>query len=265
VKRVAALCLALALRAAPAYGAAGADEFRQGQAAFQAGQFARAAELYQRSLSAQVSEGALLNLGLAEWRCGRAGEALLAWERALDLDPFQSAARENLRFARQTAQLEAPELTWSETASTWLPARAWAGLLSGSLWLAIGLLVFAPLLRLRRSGGLQTLIAVGFGVFLLSLPPQLGILTRARLAVVLAPDTPLRLTPTHAAETVTTLRAGDMVRCARHRGAYVFVSTVQGSGWVESNRMEFLRVPPSARDAAQHGRAAAAVKDGNDR
>ena len=42
----------------------------------------------------------------------RTGDAILAWEQALWLDPFNEFARQNLRFARKTAQLEAPELAW---------------------------------------------------------------------------------------------------------------------------------------------------------
>ena len=227
----------VALLALATCAAADTNLFQQGLAAYQAGQFPRAAELFQRTLTADISEGALLNLGLAEWQRGHAGAAVLAWERIVWLQPFQPAARANLRFARRAAQLEAPDLTWYEIASTWLPANAWAWLMTGSLWGTLGLVTCVAIGRFRKSGWHQTLTALGFAVFLLSVPPQLGVLTRARLGVVLEADTPLRLTPTRAAEAAAWLRAGEMVRCRRTRGNYVLIRTSQGAGWVERSRL----------------------------
>ena len=124
------------------------DLFATATAAFQAGQFANAARDFRAAAEAQPATGTLLNLGLAEWRRGRAGAAILAWEKALWIDPFDTPARANLQYARQFTNLEPPDYSWYERASTWLPFNAWAGIAGASLWLAIGLAVLPA-----RAGG----------------------------------------------------------------------------------------------------------------
>ena len=121
---------------APSCVAEAEADFQNGLAACRAGQFTAAAEAFQKSAAQKPAAGTLLNLGLARWRQGRAGEAMADWEQAAWLDPFQPEAPNNLRFARNVAQVDAPDLRWHEVASTWLPAKTWAGIASFSLWLA---------------------------------------------------------------------------------------------------------------------------------
>ena len=52
------------------------DLFTAGAAAFESGQFADAARDFRAAAGARPAAGTLLNLGLAEWRRGRAGAAL---------------------------------------------------------------------------------------------------------------------------------------------------------------------------------------------
>ncbi len=77
--------------------------FSIGIDAYEAGQFELAAQNFNASLAETTASGTLLNLGLANWRCGRTGGAILAWEQAAWLDPFNRDARNNLSFARETA------------------------------------------------------------------------------------------------------------------------------------------------------------------
>jgi tetratricopeptide (TPR) repeat protein len=210
--------------------------FQDGLAASQAGQYAKAARAFRDSLAHQPATGTLLNLGLAEWRRGRVGDAILSWEQAVWIDPFNHDARNNLHFARQLAEVETPELFWYETASTWLPANAWAWLASGSLWLAIGMVTLPGVLRWRKAGWHQAMAAVSFAVFLLSIPAHVGVITRSHIGIVLARNAPLRLTPTQEAEATTILNAGEPGRKIRARGDYVFVRTQRGSGWVEQRQ-----------------------------
>ncbi len=88
--------------------------FREGGQAYHAGDYASAATALIESATRHPSSGTLQNLGLAEWQRGIAGPAILAWEQSLFLDPFNKETRMNLRFARKTAQLEAPDLAWYE-------------------------------------------------------------------------------------------------------------------------------------------------------
>ena len=218
--------------------AAAADaSFAKGLTAGRAGEFNQAAKDFQAALTTQPASGTLLNLGIAHWRSGHIGEAILCWEQSAWLNPFDQNARNNLLFARTETQVEPLELAWYELSSTWLPASAWAGILCGCLWLAVGMMILPEVLRVRKARWHQALAALGLGAFLLSLPPNLGVVTRSRLAIVLDKKAVLRLTPTKEAEVVASLTAGEPVRKVRERGDYVFVRTPRGAGWVERRQL----------------------------
>jgi hypothetical protein len=184
----------------------------------------------------QPAAGTLVNLGMTEWRRGRNGAAIRAWEQALWVDVFDQRARDNLRFARETGGLDAPRLTWYETASTWLPTNSWAWIAGGGLWLALGMVTLPVVLRWHKAGWHQALAALGLGIFLLSIPAHVGVVTRSQIGFVLDRKTPLRLTPTEEADTVTTLAAGEPARLVRVYGDYVFVRTQNGAGWIEREK-----------------------------
>ena len=219
-----------------------AAEFTNGTTALRKGDYATAAKTFGDLTAQQPASGTFQNLGLAEWQRGRRGQAVLAWERALWVDPFNDASRENLRFARKVAQLEAPQLAWYEVASTWLPVNAWAWLAGASLWLAVALIMLPAIFRWRRRGWHQAIAALGLAVFLVCIPALFGVSTRARIGFVLEKNTQLRLTPTSNAQTVTMLGAGEPARIERQRGAFLLIRTTFGRGWIE--RTQFGRVCP---------------------
>jgi tetratricopeptide (TPR) repeat protein len=210
--------------------------FQAGSTAYRAADYTRAAEAFRKSVTLQPASGALQDLGNAEWQRRRTGDAILAWEQALWLDPFNEAARQNLRFARKTAQLEAPELAWYEVISTWLPVAWWAWIAGGSLWLAVGMGALPGLLRQRKATWHQATAALALMVFLLSIPALFGVQTRARIGFVLQKDTPLRLTPTLEAQALTRMAPGDPARWLRTRGRYVLIRTGRALGWVEQDQ-----------------------------
>lgn len=223
-------------------GGANADDFARGQQAYERQDFPAAVLSFAASVSTAPSAGAYRNLGNAAWLGGDVAKALLAWERAAWIDPRDADVRNNLQFAREIAQLEAPDLTWGEIASTWLPVDWWAWLAGGSLWFAVSLAVLPTVLRWRKSGWQQAFMAIGLGIFLLSLPANYGAVTRATLGLVLTAETPLRLTPTAEGEPVTKLAAGEPARVLRSRGKYLLLRTRLATGWVE--RDQFGRICP---------------------
>jgi tetratricopeptide (TPR) repeat protein len=219
---------------------AGETHFQAGVAAYEAGRFDLAARVFGDSLAENPAAGTLLNLGLADWYRGRTGEAILAWEQAAWLNPFDRAAWENLSYARENAPVNPPELTWFEQASTWLPANWWTWLAGGSLWLAVALVTLPGFFRIRKAGWHQTTSALSLGVFLLCLAPSVGVVTRSNLGIVLENNTLLRLTPTQSAENIATLPPGEPVRELRKRGDHIFIHTQNGNGWVERRQIGFL-------------------------
>ena len=214
--------------------------FRQGTSAYGAGDYAQAASAFRQAVAIQPASGTLQNLGNAEWQAGRSGAAILAWEQALWLDPFNQAARADLRFARKAAQLEVPELSWCEVVSTWLPMNWWAWIAGLSLWLAVGMGMVPGILRARKAAWHQALAAFGLAVFLLCVPAHLGIETRSRLGFVLTQNTPLRLTPTQEAQYLTRLPAGEPARVERTRGDFLLIRTNRALGWIEKDQFEAI-------------------------
>ena len=207
--------------------------FREGSEAYRSGNYLRAAKLFHESAALQPASGTLQNLGNSEWQRGRTGTAIVAWEQALWLDPLNEPARGDLRFARKTAQLEAPELVWYEVVSTWLPANWWAWIAGASFWTAVAMTMLPGILRRRKGAWQQAVAAFGVMVFLLSLPAHAGVYSRSRIGFVLEKNTPLRLTPTSDSQVITHLGAGDPVRCERSRGDYVLIHTSHAHGWLQ--------------------------------
>lgn len=237
------LSLAILLWLAAVFPARSAtNSFARGLAAYEAHDFTGAIQAFKDETQRAPSAEAWHNLGNAEWQGGHPGPAILAWERALWINPRDAEAAASLRFGRQAAPLGELPLRWWETYSTWLPMNAWAWLAAGSFWVAAILAFVMPvILGWRRQAWSQSLAAIGFGLFLLALPGMAGVHTRARLGVVLPPATPLRQTPTQHAHILTRLAAGEVARCQYGRGNYLFIRTSAGdSGWVEKNQFQFI-------------------------
>lgn len=234
------LLFAMALLAWVPEAVAVVDNFAQGKTAYEQGDYSLAEQQFAAVLDRRLSAGAFQNLGNAYWQLEQTAPALICWERALRLNPLMQAAENNLKFARETAQLESPDLTWCEIAAGWLPARWWAWLAMVSFWFAVAMLMLPGVLRWRRSAAQQALVALGLGVFLLTLPVNYGVWTRARLGYVLASETPLRYTPTADAEPVTKMAAGEPARMVRQRGKYLLIQTRRAEGWVERSRFGLI-------------------------
>jgi hypothetical protein len=222
------------------HGASPADLFHDGTTAYRASDYSSAIKAFRQSAKLQPASGTLQDLGLAEWRRGHAGAAILSWEQSLWLEPFNVAARGNLRYARKVAQLEAPDLTWYEVVSTWLPANWWAWIAGISFWSTIAMVMLPGILRQPKAAWHQAVAALGLTVFLLSIPAHLGVHTRARIGFVQQKDTPLRLTPTQEAQFATRLAAGEPARLERQRGNYVLIRTNRSAGWVERGQFALI-------------------------
>ncbi len=213
------------------------DAFALGVAAYRSGDFGPAARAFKDAAAAQPAAGTFVNLGLAEWQRGHGGPAILAWQQALWIDPFEKRAAENLHFAREVTQLDAPQLNWFEALSNCLPSAGWLWLSGASLWLSAGMLLLPSVFRRQKAPWHQTLAACGLCVFLFSLAGNWGVISRTRVGFVLQDNAPLLLTPTRDGEVTSTLTSGEPARELRRLGNYYLIRTVSETGWVE--REEF--------------------------
>jgi tetratricopeptide (TPR) repeat protein len=214
--------------------------FQAGTAAYQTAEYSAAAQAFKDSAALEPASGTFQNLGLAEWELGQTGPAILAWEQSLWLNPLNGAAQGNLRFARKAAQVEAPDLTWYEVISTWLPVNLWAWVGALSFWSAISAALLPGIFRWRKAAWHQAVATIGLTVFLLTLPAFLGVHTRSRLGFIVQKDCPLRMTPTAEAQSITRLNSGDPARLQRARGDFVLVRTSRASGWVKKDQLGLI-------------------------
>jgi len=192
---------------------------------------------------ARVSPGTLHNLGNAEYKLGKLGPAILAWERARALDPAFRNTAANLRYARGQAGLNQPEFVWHERYSALLAPDVWLWTAAAAFWSAVGLLVLPALLKQKRTGWTQGGAVVAIGIFLLTVPALVGIFSRGKIGVVLTAETLLRLTPTKEGEMLGKLAEGELARLEKRRGEYVYVRGANDrAGWVL--RSEFTKIWP---------------------
>jgi tetratricopeptide (TPR) repeat protein len=212
------------------------DLFARGMELSKDGRYPEAVAAFSESAKARPAAGTLVNLGLAEWNRGHAGAAILAWEQAQWIDPFDARAESNLQFARQVAEVDPPQLKWYEAASTWLPPNAWVWIGTATLWLAIAVLVVPRFFRQPRAGWHQTLAAFAFCACIFSVTANLGVISRTDIGFVIKKTAPLLLTPTSDGEVVSSLNAGEAARQLRTRGNYYLIRTASTTGWIDKTQ-----------------------------
>ncbi len=213
------------------------DLFTQANRAFAAGHYADAIRDYETVATKQgYSVPLLFNLANAYFRDGKVGRAVLNYERALVLAPKDADIEANLRFARKVNGLFVPDPAWWQRATHLLSMDGWAWLAGGSLALSCvgGIMwllskrrpwrsvIFLPLLTLSAA---TTCLGVLWGDF--------------NRAVVLAPETTVRIGPFDTANSSGTLMAGEVVEIQNRHENFFFVRNPDGkSGWVSNQQIE---------------------------
>ncbi len=213
--------------------------FTQANSAFAAGDYEAAAAGFRAIVeTGRVSAALLYDLANSDSKAGRAGEAVLNYERALLLAPRDPDVQANLRQTRAAANLAEPQRgRWQQTAAV-LTVDEWAWFAAAALWAAC-LLLAAHALRLdaqRRPTRLWMTSVAGLGLAAVAC----GSLATTRLddldrAVVVGPGPALRVAPFDSATISTELVAGQLVEPERWHESFVLVRTPDGqAGWIPS-------------------------------
>ncbi|MGD8239673.1 MAG: tetratricopeptide repeat protein [Armatimonadota bacterium] len=219
-------------------------------ALYERGDYAAAVGAFERELAtAGPSSGLLYNLGNACFRAGRAGEAILYYERAARLAPRDPDVQDNLALARLATvdRFVEPPRPWPLS----LIARLHRGLTAGELataatglfWLlcfAVAGRCAAVAPRWRRATGIG---AVAVAILLLLAAATLGdkLYGEAYLehAIVLADEAELRSGPGDSFASTLTLHEGAKLGLGQRRGVWVEVTTqAGGEGWVRASQVE---------------------------
>jgi len=211
----------------------------EGNEALAAGDFQKAVEFYTETLDGDgPNVAALYNVGNAHYRLGAYGPAILSYERALLIDPRAPDIRANLKMARDAAASfdDNAGAAW-RAPLYWLSFDEWLCLGAAALSLlalasiAGGFILPKPKTRPLAWLGIISTVALFFSIAAVSLRHS-----ELDRAIVLRPNTEVRLSPFATAEIVATLQAGRPVQVEReHDGFYLIAN-----GWISHEDAELV-------------------------
>lgn len=219
-----------------------ADDFADGNAAYERGDFPAAVTAYGKA-AGQPGAGAnvFFNLGNAQYRAGQPGKAAANYERALILAPRHPEARANLAFVRRESYAQAPQVRGFLAPAAALGNDTVLVLLCTGAWLLLGALG----LRLLGFGRWPVAGAAAAGVLLLlwagiSLALLGGGQRDPNRLIVTAPKgTRATFAPAENARTAANLGAGSEVRWLQTRADWTYILLPDGGrAWIPTNAIE---------------------------
>ena len=214
------------------------------------GNYQQAIKDYQEILKAGVSSEIYYNLGNAYYRTYNITQALLAYERALQLSPGDNDIRFNLQYARSktidkiTPETEMFFVTWYNSLVNFTSVDRWANTAIVSIVMALLLILvflFAPQMWARKSG------FYGSAVFLLLFAfanlfafQQKHELETKQGAIVIAPTVNVKKTPAASGTDVFVIHEGTRVDITdRGMKQWRGVKLADGrEGWLKTSQIE---------------------------
>lgn len=214
-------------------------------AAYDQADAAYAALEKQQGLSAAL----LYNRGTNAFAQKHWGEAILYFEQARLLSPRDRDLLKNLRLARKEAQVDDVVLLGKNVApvATLFSRDEWSVIIVVFAWAAALLTVAMTILRKKtRSIRAWLLSGLALSFVLITLATIVLKLRRDedRLAVVVAKDASLLLSPFAAADSITATAEGSMVMIEQSRDDfhYVHIPGTELKGWLAADQLQ--RVVP---------------------
>jgi hypothetical protein len=180
----------------------------------------------------RYSSDALYNLGNSYARAGKAGLAVLNYERAALLAPNDEDINANLGYVRASAGLPMESRSrLARLAETTTPAMAaWLGVL-GLVFIGLGLNVGWVGRRLRRIRMLSILL--GLVLMAVTVASALTLGPRVHDAVVLVHEAPVRVSPVLMGDTSFILHEAETVKMTAQHEDFILIRTRDGrSGWI---------------------------------
>lgn len=214
------------------------------------GNYQQAIKDYQEILKTGVSSEIYYNLGNAYYRTDNITQALLAYERALQLSPGDNDIRFNLQYARSktidkiTPETEMFFVTWYHSLVNFTSVDRWANTAIFSIVMALLLILvflFAPQMWARKSG------FYGSAAFLLLFAfanlfafQQKHELETKQGAIVIAPTVNVKKTPAASGTDVFVIHEGTRVDISdRGMKQWRGIKLADGrEGWLKTSQIE---------------------------
>ena len=223
------------------------SDFDAANAAYAEGRYDEAATLYQAMIDEQPNATLYYNLGNAQFKKGELAQAILAYERALRLEPNHKDAQYNLAFAQSRITDNIVEQDFF--VSSWV--RAVRNRLSESTWLILSISLFVLalvgllLFLLGREPWLRkTAFHVAWVALLFSLIAGLNAAslhkrdTLRNEAIITQGVVNAKSSPDRSGTDLFTLHEGTKVTIRETIGEWSNVSVGQNVGWIRTTCLE---------------------------
>ena len=210
------------------------EAFHAGNAAYAEQDYREAVRVYEKAMgdSPESSLALLFNLGNAYFHLQDFPSALLAYERALTLEPGNPEVAANLQKVIEQSNLSRPEYSVAQEFAYSLSLRSWLRLLivASAVTTLAGLLIwFAP--KLAPIPNLALYLSIPLMACAMA-----GLLLWKQdfsRALILQPDTAIRVAPTESANVLDYLSNGTWVAVLETHEPYHYIRTVdRQEGWV---------------------------------
>ena len=228
------------------------DSSETAAAAYAKGDYQQAAECYTKLLKVGESAELYYNLGNCEYRLGNITQSIIAYERALRLNPGDSDTRYNLQFLRgKTIDKVVPVdemffVTWYHSLQNLMSIDAWAILAVSAFVLSLMLILaylFGSNILLRKIGFFGAL--VGLLIFVLGLLfayQRKVALSEHNIAIVLTPTLNVKATPAESSSDAFVIHEGTRLTITdSSMNAWYGVRLDDGKeGWLPKNSVEVI-------------------------
>lgn len=228
------------------------DSSETAAAAYAKGDYQQAAECYTKLLKVGESAELYYNLGNCEYRLGNITQSIIAYERALRLNPGDSDTRYNLQFLRgKTIDKVVPVdemffVTWYHSLQNLMSIDTWAILAVSAFVLALILILaylFGSNILLRKIGFFGAL--VGLLIFVLGLLfayQRKVALSEHNIAIVLTPTLNVKATPAESSSDAFVIHEGTRLTITdSSMNAWYGVRLDDGKeGWLPKNSVEVI-------------------------
>ena len=221
-------------------------------AEYQKGNYSQAVKDYKEILEGGVSSSVYYNLGNAYYRLDNIPQAILAYERALQLSPSDGDIRFNLQMAQsKTIDKITPDgemffVTWYKALVNLFGVDSWAviGLLCLLLSMVMSCVFFLSTTPVRRKWGFFAGLFF-LCIFIFSIVfahQQKSELCQKNGAIIITPTVSVKKTPSESGTETFVIHEGTKVFVTDHsmRSWYNVKLEDGREGWIKSNQLELI-------------------------
>jgi tetratricopeptide (TPR) repeat protein len=220
-----------------------AGDFQTANQLYDQGKFSEAKQHYEQLAQAgEPGANVFYNLGNTNYRLGAPGPAMLAYERALALDPAHPEARANLDLLRRQNGARLWQASWLDRVFPGRKTDIYVAVATVAAWMAVFCFALIVITSRREKAGLWLGAIAGLIVAAYAGAGVWHLEQNRALALVIAKETEARLAPAESAGPAATLPAGSQVRVLSERGDWIYCELPgSGRGWLSAKTLERVR------------------------